>query len=105
MTSIKITRTDNILCFSCAGHAEFAQKGRDIVCAGISALCAALLGRIRELASEKQTEIKKCRIADGCFVLDFTLTEKAEECYKSVLCGFEFIAKAYPENCKVFVGE
>ena len=105
MTSIKIAKTDNVLCFSCTGHADFAEKGKDIVCAGISALCSALLGRIRELESEKQTEIKKCRVSDGCLVLNFILTEKAEECYKTVLCGFEFIAKAYPENCKVFVGE
>lgn len=105
MTSIKISQTDNILCFSCTGHAEFGEKGKDIVCAGISALCAALLGRIRDLESEKQTEIKKCRVSDGTLVLHFTLTGKAEECYKTVLCGFEFIAKAYPENCRIYVGK
>lgn len=103
MTGIKITHTDFVLCFSCTGHAEYSEKGKDIVCAGISALCSALLGRIRELENEKQTEIKKCTVSDGCLILNFTLTEKAEECYKTVMCGFEFIAKAYPENCRVFV--
>lgn len=101
MTNVEFTLTDGVICFSCKGHAGFAEKGKDIVCAGISALCMALLKRITQLQKEKQTEITECFISDGCLVLHFTLTPKAEECYKTVLCGFEAIAHAYPENCRI----
>lgn len=101
MTSIEITGSDNILSFSCSGHAHYAEKGKDIVCAGISALCAALLRRIRELEGKGHTQIKECVLSDGCFILRFTLTEKAEDCLRTVMCGFEFIAGAYPENCRI----
>ncbi len=103
MTNIEFTLADGVLCFSCIGHSYYAEKGKDIVCAGISALCKAMYERIRVLESEKQTEIKKYRASDGSLLLHFTLTEKAEECCKTVMCGFEFIAKTYPENCRVSV--
>ncbi len=101
MTDIKITQSGNVLCFSCMGHACQAEKGKDIVCAGISALCIALLERIKELENEKYTQIKKCRVSDGCLILHFTLTEKTSECYKTVFGGFKFIAETYPDNCRI----
>ena len=101
MTSIKVTGADNILCFSCTGHADFAEKGKDIVCAGISALCMALLERITQLQKEKQTVIKEYAVSDGCLILHFTHTAKSEDCLKTVLCGFKAIARAYPENCRI----
>ena len=101
MTNIEFTQTDNILCFSCTGHADFAEKGRDIVCAGISALCMALLQRIKELQKEKQTQITDCFISDGCLILRFTQTEKSEECLNTLMCGFRAIAHTYPENCNI----
>lgn len=101
MTSIKFTETENVLCFSCTGHADYDKKGKDIVCAGISALCMALLQRIKELQKEKQTQIKDCFISDGCLILHFTRTTKSEECLKTVLCGFRAIEHSYPENCRI----
>lgn len=104
MTNIKITHTDSLVCFSCTGHAGQAEKGKDIVCAGISALCVALLERLTQLESEDKTQIKKCCISDGSLVLYFTLTESSLECCKTVMCGFEFIAVKYPENCSLSTG-
>ena len=101
MTSVEITQSGNILRFSCTGHADFAEKGKDIVCAGISALCMALLKRITELQKENQTEIKEYIVSDGCLILHFTRTSKSEECLKTILCGFESIARIYPENCRI----
>lgn len=101
MTSIEVTQSDNILRFSCTGHADFAEKGKDIVCAGISALCMALLGRITELQNEKQSEIKEYIVSDGCLILHFTQTGESEACLKAVMCGFEAIAHIYPENCRI----
>lgn len=101
MTSIEVTQSDNILRFSCTGHAGFAERGKDIVCAGISALCIALEQRITRLQKEKQTEIKEYIVSDGCFILHFTETAKSEECLKTILCGFKAIERTYPENCRL----
>ena len=101
MTSVEFTQSDRLICFSCKGHADFAEKGKDIVCAGISALCMALLKRITELQKENQTEIKEYIVSDGCLILHFTRTLKSEDCIETVKCGFEAITRAYPENCRI----
>ena len=102
MTEISLTHSEGQILFSATGHACFAKKGKDIVCAGISALCISLLERIKALENEGDTEIKKCVISDGSLILHFTETKKAAECCKTVLCGFEAIANSYPDYCRLF---
>ena len=73
------------------GHAGFDQKGRDIVCAGVSAIFYALCGKL-----ENQ---------DGA---EYTYRDKAGEAYAEcrgerdafdmAVIGFMQIELAYPEN-------
>lgn len=41
--------------FDCSGHADYAESGSDIVCAGVSALVITAVNAVGELTDEKFT--------------------------------------------------
>lgn len=47
MINVKISENENGVLISCEGHAGFAPKGQDIVCAAVSALSLAIIKLIR----------------------------------------------------------
>ena len=65
------------------GHAKYADKGHDIVCAGISALYYALTVYLGQIDAYK-IDIKN-------------LTEKQKGAVDSFVLGAEGIAETYPE--------
>lgn len=53
MVKVKIVKLkDSIKEINITGHANFADAGKDIVCAGISSICIGLLNSIDEMARE-----------------------------------------------------
>ena len=57
--------------FVCAGHAGFAESGRDIVCAAVSALTYTCVNALESVAHVKpQTRVSdgfiSARLPDGC---------------------------------------
>lgn len=53
MISIAMRQNERSAQFIIGGHAEYADKGKDIVCAGVSALVNALANIARELGEKK----------------------------------------------------
>lgn len=77
------------------GHADFAQRGQDIVCAGISSLSqSVLLALINHLKYDVDYKVD-----DG--YLFFEMKSKTTEISEAVMAvpyyGFLEIAKKYPE--------
>ena len=65
MTKVRLRELNGGCLFSCEGHAGFAEQGRDIVCAGVSALCMALVRRLEEMAVEGIVRLPVCEIGSG----------------------------------------
>lgn len=84
-----------------SGHAQYAPKGADIVCAAASVLMYALLeaGGAEEPEPPGQT-------ADGVAPL-FALRggEGDREAFRVVAGGFQLLARQFPENVKFEVRE
>lgn len=85
-----------------SGHAQYAPKGADIVCAAASVLVYALLeaaGGAEELEPPGQT-------ADSVAPL-FALRggEGDREAFRVVAGGFRLLARQFPENVKFEVRE
>lgn len=79
------------------GHAEYAPKGQDIVCAGVSALCMALYRAVAV-----SDTIVQCMTDDG--VLDLRATEQGSDVramYAMAVLGFNEIAAQYPDFVQV----
>lgn len=87
------------------GHADYAKKGSDIVCAGVSALTIALVHTLDDL--EEQGKVENIMDIDAgvaeieCLSKIFTDIIEVESAFNTVLRGFNHIEKEYPKNVKV----
>lgn len=104
MTQAELIPLNDGIIFNCHGHAEYAPKGKDIVCAGISALCMALIGRLQELDDENIINIRHVNISDGNVDIEINYTDDhyseliADNVFMTVMNGLEAIEKLYPDN-------
>lgn len=80
------------------GHAGYAEQGKDIVCAGVTALVQSLVKSIEDLTEDKiQYDISPGR-ADINFK---NLSEAGKLLVDSFFLGICSIAEEFPENVKI----
>ncbi len=84
--------------FSIKGHAGYARRGKDIVCAGVSAIALTALGALEELAgicsfSEKRGNVK-CSIPEN---ISRDAKEKARIILDTMAIGFKMIEREYKD--------
>nr|DAX06648.1 MAG TPA: YsxB-like protein [Bacteriophage sp.] len=81
-----------------SGHAWYAEPGKDIVCAGVTALTQTLIQSIKDLAGD---EIEY-RISPGKAEIEYrNLSEKSKTLVDSFFVGICLIAEEFPEYMKV----
>ena len=79
------------LTLTIAGHAGYAEKGKDIVCAAVTAL-ACTLEKCMENAGEGSCEWKE---GETCFTASGT--ENLRPCFETVITGLQMLAEEFPE--------
>ena len=83
---------------SVKGHAHYAEPGKDIVCAGVSALVQTLIQSIEELTADKI----KYSMSPGTVDIKFrNLSEQSLVLVDSFFIGITMIANDYPENVRL----
>lgn len=81
-----------------SGHAGYAEYGKDIVCAGVTALTQTLIQSIENLTDD---EIEY-RISPGKVEVEYgNLSEKSKTLVDSFFIGICLIAEEFPEHVKV----
>lgn len=74
------------------GHARYAPAGTDIVCSACSIL-------MYTCQSALETNVGKCLIADGQFLIRAAeANERARAIMDTVYRGYELLAQSYPDN-------
>lgn len=103
---ITVTFDKNNLVLSVEGHAKYAEKGKDIVCASVSTLFFTTAYNILEMFEEKDVDIS---MSDNGFGQICCREVNADEKFKCVLAfgfaltGFEMIERDYGEYVKLIV--
>jgi len=92
-----------IAAFRVKGHAGYAERGQDIVCAGVSTLSqSALLGLKRFLSSDYTLKLEdgllQVSIPDS---LNQDDRNNANVILETMLLGIHQIAENYPRNIKI----
>lgn len=86
------------------GHANYGEKGRDIVCAAVSILCYTLLETLKQDESEDKCKIIQSTVRDGYFSLEvepFSFSDsRIGGIVDAVLTGFMLLEEEYPENVR-----
>ena len=83
-----------------AGHANYAERGKDIVCAAVSALWQTLIVSLERLTNDKI----EYNNAPGTASVKYNakdLSEQAQLLIRSFFVGVSEIAEAYPEHVKI----
>jgi len=89
------------------GHAGFAPKGQDIVCAGVSALAMALYKAASLFVVRESTAYYSVEINDGCFeirifgIRDPEIQKKLEMFFVMFYSGLCEIENQHPDYLKV----
>lgn len=88
-------RKDKIQIF---GHANYAEEGKDIVCAGVTALTQTLVKSIEDLTEDKI----EYDISPGRADIKYgNLSEKAKALVDSFFIGICMIADEFPDNVRI----
>ncbi len=88
---------------SAFGHADYAERGKDIVCAAVSTLCTALANTLVHYGVPKAS----IRVEEGNFYVSATITENHQKCegaYDMTVLGLIMLAEQYPDNIFVASG-
>ena len=93
---IKITRHNDGI--SLIGHANYAEHGRDIVCAGVSVLVQTLIQSLEDLVTD---EIKYDMSPGLVDIKHGHLSENARLLIDAFFIGIEAIADEYPDHVRV----
>lgn len=103
MTTIKFTEEGNKRAITINGHSGYAEKGKDIVCAGISALYQAYRFFIEDLMDDGKAEDIFTLEGDG-FAEIFSRNTSVESiaAYDLTKQGLEAISETYPDYVKIF---
>ena len=103
LIEIKRDPLHNIVGFSCKGHARYAEKGADIVCAGISALTMSTISGLQQLTQLKlriKGNLDQGRLACNWENIP-TEIDHANLIVKVMIIGLNDIATQYPAFLKV----
>lgn len=80
------------------GHAGYEEKGKDIVCAGVTALTQTLVKSIEDLTEDKI----EYDISPGRADIKYgNLSEKAKTLVDSFFIGICMIAEEFPEYVRI----
>lgn len=103
--TIEQTPTKDIVSFTMTGHANFAEYGSDIVCAGVSAVAFGALNAVEALTS---VHLDVVQGGDGgylhCQVPNELTEEKMAEVQlllKGMVVALESIERAYGDYIKI----
>ncbi|MBQ3518311.1 MAG: ribosomal-processing cysteine protease Prp [Clostridia bacterium] len=110
MTKVVFERNENTFSLCCSGHAGYGEKGKDIVCAGISALCGALEIALDNLQKTGMAQTYFCSWGDGVFRAEATAASAktgVETAFELVYGGLCRIEEEYSPhlNCHRYVKE
>ncbi|MFA5479956.1 MAG: ribosomal-processing cysteine protease Prp [Candidatus Muiribacteriota bacterium] len=102
MINIRLaTEGDLIKKINIRGHAEFDVPGKDIVCAGVSALYFACLNSLKIISADSD-KIFSVKSVKGDAEIEFLSAEKASQIIATVLVvGLKNIEKEYGNFVKI----
>ena len=102
MIHIHYTKDDGWHELAIEGHANYSDCGRDIVCAGVSAIAYTLIGFLEN--KEEDVEDMGGSIVDsGEFYLSCKGSKVVDLAYEMAVVGLWQIANTYPDNVSISI--
>lgn len=97
MLKVSISEDKDTVCVIAEGHTGYAEEGKDIVCAGVSALLQTFLLWLMEEYGER-LKVKKEK---GFLRMIFPANPKSKFIFSIFLKGLREISKLYPDYFEI----
>lgn len=102
MIDIYLTEKNIRYGIKAVGHADYAPKGQDIVCAGVSALIQAYGNYIEQLAEYDKVKVLEVKLDDGDINVEaLDIRHNIKHMYRMVMSGLCDLAAMYPDNIQM----
>lgn len=101
MIRVYYTRDEGEHVLTINGHAGYAEYGKDIICAGVSAIAFALLSWM-EHNEEEVTDFDEVIVEEGQVFITCSGTDKLATAFQVALMGLIEISRAHPEYVDIF---
>lgn len=98
---IKVVYNKDFKNLKITGHAGYADKGKDIVCASASSI---ILSSIN-LAIEFNSEVKYTDDLNKIEIINNTNDENVQKVFSNMILSLEELEKQYPDNIKISKGD
>lgn len=99
MVRARYTVEENTHTLSVLGHANYAEYGKDIVCAGVSAIVQALIGWIEE--NSWKVDCISVDPKEGEVIISCEGGEDTAAVFYMASIGLEQIANTYPDHVQI----
>lgn len=99
MINAKYTVEGGIHTLTVLGHANYAEYGKDIVCAGVSALVQALIGYVAN--NDCESDFISLDEKDGEVIISCDGGEATAAVFYMTAIGLEQIAYSYPDHVQI----
>ncbi len=93
---IEVSRYDSGITIK--GHANYAEHGKDIVCAGVSTLVQTLIQSVEELTTDK---IQYDMQPGAVHIKFWCLSDPTRALVDAFFIGIQLIANEYPNHVKL----
>ena len=94
---VEITFVPEKLSLSFHGHADYAEKGKDIVCSAVSTLFYTLVSSLEEMGCELDVKAEEGDSYVECVAMP-PIRGHVMQTYWTILVGLQMLAEQYPEN-------
>lgn len=100
MIDIRYIRTEAMHSLSITGHADYAEHGNNIVCAGVSAVTYALVGYLINYTKETEHHIK---LESGLGTIMCYRNDNTDTAFDVAEIGYRLISHNYPNEVIVHI--
>ena len=105
MTSVTGRRYYDAHLLIIEGHAGSAEKGRDLVCAAVSALAVTLVACLRDREADGQVTLRRCVVRDGYVCVEAEPSpdgaDDVRAVFETVVTGLRLLADCYPDHVRM----
>lgn len=105
MITIRYNHYENAYSLRVEGHAEFADKGKDIVCAAVSILAQSCIASIDKMRRAGYIRAPTVDRGTASIYIDFYGDEPESDVFLlATITGLKLLAENYPDNVKFIEG-
>lgn len=103
MVKARYTVEDNTHTLTVTGHANYAEYGKDIVCAGVSALVQALIGWIEE--NYDKANCISVDAKNGEVIISCEGNDELSAVFNMTTIGLEQLSYSYPDHVQIDISD